>query len=211
MSKAKESINQVLISGKLGDGGMYKCKSNVNYYAQYVSTCIDYLNYKRDELIKHGIECREIKEQPSGYKKGATSNVFGTRVHKKITQVAEISIKESIDAMSLEGLIMLYLDDGSYHQRKRFMHLYCNEFSDEETNYLIEYFYDKYPEKKCSLRRDNKKDGRSYPYIYIPVSVANSFKIDVEDFLVRNNIVSLLYKVGNQPSTTIESTIKGSA
>lgn len=82
------------------------------------------------------------------------------------------------------------------------MHIYCNEFSVEETNKLIEKFYQLYPIKACSFRWDKKKDGRKYPYIYIPVKTANVFKEDIKDFLLTNEINSMLYKVG------IESTLR---
>ena len=49
-------------------------------------------------------------------------------------------------------------------------------------------------------------DGRAYPYIYIPVKTANEIRKDVEKFLIKNEIHSMLYKVGiDSPSETIET------
>lgn len=70
--------------------------------------------------------------------------------------------------------------------------------------------YSLYPYKRCSLRWDKKKDERNYPYIYIPVKTASEIKKDVENFLIKNEIYSLLYKVGvDSPPETIENISKG--
>ena len=115
-----------------------------------------------------------------------------------------MSIDEILDSLDLHGLILYYLDDGSLHKRKHFMHIYCNCFNYDETEHLIDIIYKFFPIKRCSHRFDKKKDGRKFNYIYIPTAVAYEFSIVVYKFLVDNNISSLLYKAIS-PSQTIES------
>lgn len=206
MKTLNKKPNPLILSGKLGDGCIFKNnKEQEDFSISYVSINLDYLSYKRDELSKL-VKVSNLRTQKSGYKQGATSYTFATYASKKITHVANMSISECISNLTVESLILFYLDDGTYHQKKHFMHLYCNEFSDEEVELLINKIYELYPLKRSSFRWDKKKDGRKYPYIYIPVVVANKFKEDIKEFLLSNEIYSMLYKVGvDSPSTTIES------
>lgn len=196
--------NQLLLSAKFGDA----CYVNMgkNYKVMFQNKNLDYLSYKKNELNKLGIYTRDFQTVKSGYKKGSFSYSLDTRVNSILTEYAEIPNIQAIRAFNKEGLILFYLDDGTYHQNKHFMHLYCNTFSDIEVDELIKVFFKHYPQKLCAKRVDRKKDGRSYPYIYIPVVVAEVFKKDVHKFLIKNDIPSLLYKTG-LPSQTIESRI----
>ena len=107
-----------------------------------------------------------------------------------------MQICDILHNLDKQGLVYYFLDDGTFHQKKHFGHLYCNTFSDEEVETLIDVFYKFYPQKRCSKRIDKKKDGRQYPYIYIPVVVMNEFREDIYNFLTENDIVSLKYKIG---------------
>ncbi|MBO8161075.1 MAG: hypothetical protein H0Z24_05515 [Thermosipho sp. (in: Bacteria)] len=196
-----EIIDQLLISGKLGDGCIYKNNKNQPHYnISFVSINLDYLLYKRD-ILKNIVKVSNVRTQKSGYKKHSFSYTFSTYQHYKITEIATMTLKECINSLSKEGLILYYLDDGTYHQKKHFMHIYCNEFNVGEVNLLIDKIYELYPIKKCSFRWDKKKDGRKYPYIYIPVVTVKEFKKDIERFLIKNEIYSMLYKVGKTEST----------
>ena len=195
----------ILINAKLGDGGMYQ--SGVNYYMVFFSKSRDYLEFKR-ELCEPYLP-REIRKAESGYKKGNISYSFGTRSSEEITNIALKSISECIKLLSLKGLYMLYLDDGTYHQKKHFMHIYCNMFSVQETEELANKIYGYYPIKRPTLRWDKKKDGRKYPYLYIPVDTTKALIEDVFEFVEDNQLYSLYYKIGKSiPSTTIETDLK---
>lgn len=203
-------VNPIILSGKLGDGCIFKNnEGQKDYNISFVSKNLDYLTYKRDELSKV-VKVSNLRKQKSGYKEGAFSFTFTTYMSTLVTNVANLSVTECIEALTKESFIMFYLDDGTYHQKKHFMHLYCNEFTELEVESLISKVYSLYPYKRCSLRWDKKKDGRKYPYIYIPVKTASEIKKDVENFLIKNEIYSLLYKVGvDSPSETIENISKG--
>lgn len=203
-----KGVHPLLLSGKIGDGGIARNKTRVripDYSICFVSINLDYLQHKR-EALKH-LHPGKITLQNSGYKKGATSFKFQTRQHPDVSRVAEMSILETVEALTREAFVYYYLDDGTYHQRKHFMHLYCNTFDSAAVSALIEKVYALYPQKVCTLRWDRKKDGRAFPYLYIPVVTAKAIATDVARFLYANRIHSLLYKTGNAvpPSETIES------
>lgn len=188
--------NNIILSGKIGDGCIYKNNNEQkDFNISFVSINLDYLSYKRDTLIKF-VKCSHIRTQKSGYKEGNISYTFATHKSSKVTQVANMTIEEVIANLTKESLTIYYLDDGTYHQKKHFMHLYCNEFTEEQANMLADKIFSLYPIKRPNLRWDKKKDGRKYPYLYIPVATANEIKRDVESFLEVNEIYSLMYKVG---------------
>ena len=201
----QRKYSQVLLSSKLGDGCFIK--NGTEYCFSFVCKFEDYLDYKLDCLRAIGLPFRDNPKAitKSGYKEGAYSHNFLSRNHPKLTEIACLDKKKAIKHLNREGLIMYFLEDGSYHQRKHFMNLYCNSFTAEEVEALIEKIYELYPIKKAVKRMDRKRDGRAFPYLYLPVGVANIFKLDIRDFLLKNNISSLLYKTGISPSTTIET------
>ena len=201
--------NQVLLSGKLGDGCIVRRSETSNATISFNAKHINYLLFKKKELDKIGIDTGGITYGRSGYKKTSIIPKFMTKIDTRITKVSHLSKIECIQNLNKLGLIMLYLDDGAYHKSHNTGHLYVNTFNEEELQALITKIYELYPIKKCTIQHDNKKDGRSYPYLYIPVNTMKSFKEDVKKFLEDNNIDEMLYKVG-LPSTTIsnESTLK---
>ena len=205
--KVHDQNLQLVYSLKLGDGCFVKNSSGERfgtstYYVQCSSVNLDYISHKKSILDKLGVYTRPISDKgKSGYKKDSKIYYFWTRVHPLITKVGNMSVLEILDNLDIEGLVYFFLDDGTFHQNKHFGHIYCNTFNDEEVEKLIDVMFHFYPQKRCVKRVDRKKDGRQYPYIYIPVVVMNEFKKDVQKFLEDNEIYSLLYKVGGSTGT----------
>lgn len=200
VSKSREPC-QLLYALKVGDGCYVKNSTGkkygrIAYYVMSNSIHLDYVSHKKSILEKNGIYVRPIHTAKSGYKESSVIYTLETRCDEMLNLVGAMSIDEVLDKLTKEGLIYFYLDDGTYHQRKHFGHIYCNTFSESEVDHLIYILYKFYPYKRCAKRYDRKKDGRSYPYIYIPVSVMNAFKVDVEKFLIDSDLQSLMYKVG---------------
>ena len=196
------NISQFLYSAKLGDGCFYRRSPKHNYLFQFTSYNKEYIDFAFKHLKELGYFPNKVREMKSGYKEGSSGHYFQTRVHKDFTYVANLSIKETIERLNLEGLIFLYLDDGSFHKNKHTGHLYCNTFSEEEASALIDKFYAFYSVKKCTLHWDKKRSGKKYPYIYIPVSVMNLFKHDIKELISKNSLNSFMYKVGLPSQTT---------
>lgn len=200
------TLEDILISGKLGDGCFVK--KHKSSYFQTVSKNIDYLDFKRSVIRENGILSGRLNVTRSGYNKNKHSYNFSTVSDPKIGYINDLSISEAIKKLTKNGLILYYLDDGSLHKHKEFINLYCNTFSIEEINLLIEKIWSFYPIKVANILWDRKKDGRKYPYLYVSCTTARVFCEDVKHFLIKHNIISLLYKVKNKknlPSTTIES------
>lgn len=197
-------LYQLLLSLKIGDGCYITQSRNRNTYSLKSSSVnADYLKYKKDVLSKFGIVVRDTKCY-SGYKKGSQFAGFDTRINPHISKVGQMTKIEVLKNLDCNGLIYYYLDDGSLHKHKNTMHIYCNTFNDEEVQELINILYRLFPIKRCSVHLDKKKDGRVFPYMYLPVCVAYEFSKIVRKFLIENNINSLLYKTIS-PSQTNKS------
>lgn len=193
--------SQLLYSLKLGDGSFItQCKNRdnqkPNFYLLIMSINLDYISHKKSQLDRLGVFTQPLHIGKSGYKDSSIIYTFGTRNHPLISKVGNMRTVDILNSLNTEGLIYYFLDDGTFHQRKHFGHLYCNTFNDKEVETLIDVMYKFYPQKRCVKRIDRKKDGRQYPYIYIPVVVMNEFKKDIHKFLEENSIDSLLYKIG---------------
>jgi len=204
-------VRDLLISGKFGDGYLVDNKNRIKKtaYIGYTSKNLDYIQYKRDFLMSNtNYYLSKIGTCNSGYKKGNFSYIFRTGCYENIYKCKKMSIETALNYLTKDSLILFYLDDGTYHQKKHFSHIYCNTFSKNSCDILINKIYELYPIKKCIIAQDKKSDGRSYPYIRLNTFTTKEFIKDVEEFLLKNEIFSLMYKVGkNLPSTTIESTI----
>lgn len=195
-------LSQFLYSAKLGDGCFYRRKERHTCLLQFTSYNKEYIDFMYKEFDKLGYFPQSVKKIHSGFKEGSEGYYFHTRVHEDFNYVKSLSVKETISMLDKNGLIFYYLDDGSYHKNRHFGHIYCNTFTVDEVNCLIDKIYELYPIKKCTIRWDKKQDGRKYPYIYIPVSVMNVFKNDIKDVLDNCGLKSFYYKIGLPSQTT---------
>lgn len=186
-------------NAKLGDGCLYVQNAdhakNANSEAIFNGKNVQWVNFKRDLCIKEGYTVSSMSKTYSGYKKDYSLVGFRTRVHPTLTEFYKMPRIEVIKSLTKLDLILWYLDDGSWHKNKHFMHLYCNDLNNDEFKALgdkIESLYGIRPRE----RQDRKKDGRSYPYYYLQVALARKFKRDVGRFLKWLELESLYYKVG---------------
>lgn len=153
-----------------------------------------YLEYKRNLALELGLKVSKIKSKYSGYNNAYTGYGFRVGNSDEAFKYYEMSFKESIDLLTKEDLILWYLDDGSFHKKRKTMHLYSNMLNKEETLFLIDKI-DKMFNIDPRLRIDKKKDGRQYYYLYFRRAMVKVFKPMVLDFLEENNIMDLMYKV----------------
>ena len=108
-----------------------------------------------------------------------------------------------IDSLDYFGFMIYYFDDGAWHKNRKIMNLYCNSFNEVEVEHLRNKMFDLFGGKLPSVYCDKKKDGRKYPYLYIPKIMTEAI-IDSYKYYVKDNIPSMLYKLG-LPSQTTES------
>lgn len=186
----KTGIERMALNAKLGDGGIYKNKNA--YCMMFVSTSLDYLTYKRDQLIK--VRPAPIILGKSGYNGKKQIYKFSVRTIPEAVSAYAMSNIEAIKSMDKLDLILWMLDDGSVHKQHGTFHLYSNMLNREESEVLTKQIYKLYPVRMPSINTDRKKDGRSFLYIYMPRILAEVIQLDMEAFMNENMITSLLYK-----------------
>ena len=205
MLNLEESAKQILLTAKIGDGCLVKQCKNAN--AHYMGVVEDYITYKHD-LLAQSYKCSEVrlKDNSAGFNKNGIIYIFNTLVNKDITEVYNLSKLEIISQLDYFGFLIYFFDDGSYHKVRNTMHIYCNSFSSEEVEALKSKIFELFPYKICRDRWDIKKDGRKYPYLYIPRVTVEAIKDYYTDFVKSRPLLHcMLYKLGTPPQT-IEST-----
>jgi hypothetical protein len=191
-------MNILAINAKLGDGHLRQPHKNAS--ALFNGKNVEWITFKRDVAIRRGFRVTPIKPSYSGYKDDWSLVTFSVKTDKRLTTVHETDRIEVLKNLRKIDLILWFIDDGSWHKTRRMMHLYCNDLNEEEVDCLvsrIEYLYKVAP----TIRQDRKKDGRSYPYLYLPRSLTNKFWRDVRRFVKWNELHSLAYKVGETSET----------
>lgn len=189
----KNELKQLLLSLKIGDGCYVTQNSGNSYSVMFNGIRQDYIEHKANvlcdnELIVKPIECY------SGYVKGKKLFGYRTWVSPEVTEVGQMSVSDVINSLDILGLIYYFLDDGSLHKAHNTYHIYCNSFTVEEVNVLLDLIYKYFPQQRGTIRWDRKKDGREFPYIYLPRVVAELFSTYIQEFLIDHDISSLLYK-----------------
>lgn len=199
----KETAKQIILTAKIGDGhirptGKWAC-------AKYSSILEDYMIYKHNCLSKE-FECSEVrlKDNSAGYSKRGTIYTLGVFSSPDILDVYNMSRIEVISQLDYFGFLIYYFDDGAYHKTRNTMHIYCNSFTSEEVEALVDKIYELFPYKRCSVRVDRKRDGREYPYLYVPRVTVDAIKDKYLDFVKNTPLLHCMsYKLG-LPSQTIE-------
>lgn len=169
--------------------------SSVNAFVNFVSTDKGWLDYKLELCRNEGIVVTSIGTQKSGYGGKKTIYKFSSRVNQKLTEVYRSEIDDIIKDLDELDLIMWFVDDGSWHKKKRTMHLYCNMLDDREVELLsdkIEEMFGIRPTKRI----DRKRDGREFNYLYFPRKLVALFRPLLKDFLISIGLESLYYKFG---------------
>ena len=184
----------IVANAMLGDGCVHTPKTGKNPYLVFSSTSLDLLNAKRMMCIEHGIGVEVIRPKKQlGYGKKQMYE-FRTNRHKSISEIAASGKCNVIMNLGKEDIALWFLDDGSLHKHKFFGHLYCNTLTSDELGVLIERIVALYgilPKE----RKDRKKDGREYPYLYYPVSLMTVMQPDIKKLIRCYGIVSLQYKI----------------
>lgn len=187
--------SRIAKNARLGDGCI--SRNGKNAKLSFMSTDLDVLKLKRQMCEEEGIVCTAFGTQKSGY--GGTKIIYNfyTRVHEKITEVYEASHSDLIKTLDKQDLFLWLIDDGSWHKNQNLFHLYCNMLNDDEANLLIEQIYKLYGVRP-RLRKDRKKDGRQFNYLYFPRQLTILVRPEFKKFLIENNLHSMMYKVGGE-------------
>jgi hypothetical protein len=187
--------SRIAKNARLGDGCISRSSKNANL--SFMSTDLDVLKLKKRMCEEEGFICRDFGTQKSGYGGTKTIYNFQTRVHEKITQVCDASMADLIKTIDKEDLFLWLIDDGSWHKNQNLFHLYCNMLDDDEANLLIEQIYKLYGVRP-RLRKDRKKDGREFNYLYFPRRLTILVRPEFKKFLIEKGLHSMMYKVGGE-------------
>lgn len=185
--------SRIAKNARLGDGCIVQQVKNASL--MFISTDLDLLLIKKLMCNKDGYYAGEIGTQKSGY--GGTKPIykFSTRVHEKITTVANASLTDLIKSIDKEDLFLWYMDDGSWHKNRHTMHLYSNMLDDTETEELITRIGEIYGIAPRA-RKDRKKDGRSFNYLYFPRELVKRFRPEFKEYVMDYGLESMYYKFG---------------
>lgn len=187
--------SRIAKNARLGDGCVAKQSTSKNAQLSFISTDLDVLKVKRQMCIEEGFYCRDFRTQTSGYGGTKTIYNFHTRIHENITKIYHAEIKDLINTLDKEDLFLWYMDDGSWHKNSFTMHLYSNMLDDDETNDLIKQIGDIYGILPRA-RKDRKKDGRSFNYLYFPRQLVKLFRPEFKEYVMSHELESMYYKFG---------------
>lgn len=187
------TLSKIAVNARLGDGRLGDASKNANI--SFYSTDKSLLEHKERLLLAEGYGGIKWGTQLSGY--GGTKTIYkmSTFVSDKATEVRDLPIEDILRSIDEEGLIMWYLDDGSWHIKRHTMHLYSNMLDANQTQILIERIEQLYGIAP-RIRTDRKQDGRSFYYIYFPRELVVKFRPIVRQYLIDNALSTLYYKVG---------------
>jgi hypothetical protein len=183
----------IFINARLGDGCYFKYKTCKHWSISFSGVEKNWIEHK------HVIS----KSNNKVYKRPQSLKAYGTKpiyfLHMTSCEVdcyAIMSIEEIINKMEIEDVIALYFDDGSWHKKKHFMHIYTNSFNKDENLFLIKKLKELL-DINCKLRLDKKKTGKEYFYLALSVSDSNILKGIINDYIISYpNLSCFNYKIG---------------
>lgn len=156
---------QLFLSGRLGDGCIYKSKKGASN-SEYYTNCKyeEYIDYKRTLLgtvagNKSYIEHNGFCQTP----------IWVLHSHRLpvLNIIKDMNITEVLDSLDDLGLALWFYDDGSLHKSKLFYNLNTQKYSEEvHREILVPYFKDKWGIKVIPTI-ERKIDGRIFWYLRI--------------------------------------------
>lgn len=160
MEQLRNEQKQVILSGVLGDGSL--SKSGRLFYN---SIHKEYMEFKKEilgELSKSNVRTK----MNTGYKRAEIHSISSlTNEYGK--QIFEKGVENFLSDLDELGLAMWFYDDASKHKVASFYNINTHHFPEDfQRKYFIPLLnsLNIYPR----IAYDKKKDGRCFPYLYIP-------------------------------------------
>lgn len=151
---------QVLLSGILGDGCLYK-KGSMFFNSSHK----EYMEFKK-HLLGH-LCINDVKERINlGYKRVPIYSI-DCRVTKYGKLLNNYSVADILTELDELGIALWMYDDGSRHKKNNFYNINTHALDREtEEKIIIPYFNSigVFPE----ILTEKKKDGRLFSYLYVP-------------------------------------------
>lgn len=183
----------IFINARIGDGCFHKYSTCKHWSISFSSINKPWIEHKHEiSSCSNSIHTRE--QSIKAYGKRLIYQFHMTS--KEADEYAILPVESLIERMDVYDLIWLYLDDGSWHKKKHYMHIYTNSLSKLDNMLLINHM-NHILNIKPKLRIDRKKNGKEYYYLALSVSDSNSFKVHIVDYLKKYpNLSCFNYKVG---------------
>lgn len=110
---------QIILSGILGDGGLYKNRHN--YYFKCSCKHKEYIEFK-SSFIPELLGTKWYRKDPNlGSYKQTPMHILRTKTAEKLTLLNNLTLIEILDKLDDFGLAMWFFDDGSLHKTKFFI------------------------------------------------------------------------------------------
>lgn len=156
---------QVILSGILGDSGIYTQSTKAPKKYHFQSSCIhkEYILFKEKYLSDYHTSIDYIEK--NGFC-NTPIYTLRTRVDKVFTILSTYSLERVCNEIDEFGLALFLYDDCSLHKKKLFYNICTHSFSkDEQEQFIIPMFnrFGIYPK----LTIDRKKDGREFYYLRV--------------------------------------------
>lgn len=150
---------QIILSGVLGDGGLYK--NGRNFYFKCSCKHKEYIDFKSTFIPELLSEKWYRKSLNAGSYNDTPMHILRTKTSEELTAIKYMSLTEILDKLDDFGLAMWFFDDGSLHKTKFFYNLNTQSFSKSDNIVIKNWFKKKY-NVKCTLAKD-----KSYYYLRI--------------------------------------------
>lgn len=199
--KFNKNSRNAILSILLGDGYLSKSGSCSVLHSEKQ---LDYLKWKRNFLIKNGVECGEIKYKNNNGFPAYTLYVNVTRWGKLLRKilypsgVKNISQRKLLDRLTPEHIAIWYMDDGSLSNRKgsdgnikSSVLTLCTCTTRENNQIIIDYF-----KEVWGISFGQRKMNNSYVLICGTREARKFIKI-VEKYV--SQIPSMAYKLNVKP------------
>lgn len=187
VNRNEDELQELILGSLLGDGGIYRQRpkkqgwlNNCYFNENHCIEQADYLKWKYEVFKKNGFNVRFTKNSISGYT-GKKQIGISTGNNKFFNQF--INFKNDfhktkiLENMGPQALAVWYQDDGYSNG----FSIASHGFTVEQNEYLSELINKKFG-FNTYVRYENKKDGRSFPYIAGRVEDKIKLKQICEDF-----------------------------
>lgn len=197
MENLMNNQEKLILFLTIGDGYI----SNKTFEILHCGKQLEYLKWKRNLLIKAGMDCSDIKFKNNG---GFPAYRFRTKSYDWIMHFKEkfyprknINI-DLLKELNPLGLAIWYMDDGGLSQKKRNGNIIANDLmlntglSKDENQIIIDYFLEYWNIKFSQVKNNNcyrlrcgTKEARKFADIvkpYIKDIKCMHYKINIKDY-----------------------------
>jgi hypothetical protein len=188
----------------LGDGSLSRIEKNrVNSRLSVSSINKDYLYWKlsiMEELTKVRInETLYKKNHPTWktlYKATSMQHPIYTKLRMRMYHEKGRTIDTHVmKALTPLGVLLWYLDDGSYEEKKTIMAIYSNSYSYSDNMLMAKCMNDNFGLRFNVYQKFSKREGKRYSHLHLAAKDRLKFYEDIIEPFIGQIPSSMMYKV----------------